>query len=103
MTEELVLTNFKHKPGGIRLVTQTGEYEFWVMTHNIQTINNKRFVSNFQVAIKHNSSRLFIHALSDTTHTAGSSPKHARISIVEYQPDSFIEKGELLFECRAFD
>lgn len=102
-TEEVMLTAIKHQRGGMLLVTQTRNYEFWVMTHGIQTINNKRFINNFQVAIKHKASQLFMHALSDTSHTPGMLPKHARVSLVNYHHDSNLENGELLFECRRIE
>lgn len=100
---EIILTALKHKPGGMILVSQTDNYEFWVMTHGVQTINGQVFINNFQVAIKDKVSKLFMHALSDTSHTPGSPPKHARISLVDYYPDSSLEKGELLFECSHID
>ncbi|MCP4117880.1 MAG: hypothetical protein GY737_21260 [Desulfobacteraceae bacterium] len=100
---EVILKELKHKPGGMILVSQTEDYEFWVMTHGVQTINGRVFINNFQVAIKDKASKLFMHALSDTTHTSERPPKHARISLVDYYPDSSLEKGELLFECRHIE
>jgi len=102
-TEEVMLTAAKHQPGGMHLVTQTSNYEFWVMTHGLQTKNNQRFINNFQVAIKHKASQLFMHALSGTNHSPDTPPKHARISLVDYHPDSSLEKGELLFECSTIE
>ena len=102
-TVEVILKDLKHRPGGMIRVSQTEKYEFWVMTHGVQTINGLRFIYNFQVAIKDKASKLFMHALSDTSHTPDSPPKHARISLVEYYPDSFLEKGELLFDCRHLE
>lgn len=99
-TEEVMLTAEKYQRGGMQLVTQTSSYEFWVMTHGIQTINKRQFINNFQVAIKHKASQLFMHALSDTSHTPGMPPKHARVSLVDYRPDTNLEKGELVLECR---
>lgn len=103
ITKEITLTQIKHKPGGMKLVTQTSNYEFWAMIHGVQTINGQQFVNNFQVAIKQKSSQLFMHALSDTSHTASVRPKHARVSLVNYHPESNMEKGELLFECRHIE
>jgi len=102
-TEEIRLSEIKHKPGGSALVAETDHYEFWVMVHGMQTIDKQDFVNNFQVAIKHKVSLLFMHALSDTSHSADKSPRHARISLVEYYPDSTLEKGELMFECKGFN
>ena len=102
-SSQVTLTAAKHQPGGMQLVTQTSTYEFWVMAHGVQTINRQKFINNFQVAIKHKDSQLFMHALSDTSHTPDIPPKHARISLVDYHPDSTLEKGELLFECRRIE
>lgn len=102
-TKEITLTNMKHKPGGMQLVTQTSGYEFWAMIHGVQTMNDQCFINNFQVAIKHKTSQLFMHALSDTSHTPGNIPKHARVSLVDYHTNSSLEKGELLFECRHIE
>ena len=102
-SSQVTLTAAKHQPGGMQLVTQTSTYEFWVMTHGIQTISSLRFINNFQVAIKHKASQLFMHALSDTSHSPDMAPKHARISLVDYHPDSNLEKGELMFECRTIE
>ena len=102
-TVEIELTELKHKPGGMILVNQTDNYEFWAMIHGVQMINGQRFINNFQVAIKDKNSKLFMHALSDTSHTPGRYPKHARISLVDYYPDSFLEKGELFFDCRHIE
>ena len=99
----ITLTELKHKRGGFILVFQTANYEFWVMTHGVQTINDRQFVNNFQVAIKHKASKLFMHALSDSSHTPETPPRHARISIVDYYPDSSLEKGELSFECHSIE
>ncbi len=63
---KIVLTEMKHKPGGRILLSQTDDYEFWVMTHSVQTINGQQFINNFQVAIKDKASKLFMHALSDS-------------------------------------
>jgi len=99
ITKTTKLTNYKHKEGGAVLVSQTDDYEFWAMVHGVQEINNKKFINNFQVAIKNKHNNVFMHALSDTTHTAERAPKQARLSLVDYHPDSFLEKGELFFEC----
>lgn len=40
-----------------------------------------------------------MHALSDTSHDPAQPSAKARISLVDYQPGSFLENGELLFEC----
>ncbi|MCP4343366.1 MAG: hypothetical protein GY799_31940 [Desulfobulbaceae bacterium] len=95
----IVLSDIKHKPGGAVLVSQTAGYQFWAMTHSVQSINGQQFVNNFQVAIQHKNSKLFAHALSDSSYTPERGPRHARVSQVEYHPDSFLEKGELSFEC----
>ena len=102
-TVEIELTELKHNPGGMIQVSHTDDYEFWVMTHTVQTINGQRFINNFQVAIKDKASKLFMHALSDSSYTPEKSPKHARISLVDYYPDSFLEKGELFFDCRHIE
>lgn len=99
ITKNITLTQVKHKTGGMKLVSQTADYEFWVMTHAVQMLNEQKFINNFQVAIKHKSTQLFFHALSDTSHSADKQPQTARISLVDYYPDSTLEKGELFFEC----
>lgn len=102
-TMEITLTGAKHQPGGMQLVTQTDNYEFWVMTHSVQTIGNQRFISNFQVAIKHKPDQLFMHALSDTSYSPDHLPRRARISLVDYHPDTALEAGELIFDCKHID
>ncbi len=103
ITKEITLTQIKHKSGGMKLVAQTSDYEFWAMIHGVQTINGQQFVNNFQVAIKQKTSQVLMHALSVTSHTASVRPKHARVSLVNYRPESNMEKGELLFECRHIE
>ena len=100
-SKPITLNAIKHKEGGSQLVAQTDDYEFWVMIHGIQRINKVDFINSFQVAIKQKSSGLFMHALSDMNSSSKGKPKLARISLVDYHPNSFLEKGELLFECRS--
>ncbi len=100
-TVEVTLNNYKHKSGGMIRIIQTKDYEFWVMTHGIQKIHDRTFINTFQVAIKTKGNNLFMHALSDITHSPENPPKQARISLVNYYPNSSLEKGELLFECRS--
>jgi len=100
-TDEIRLSAAKHKRGGAKLIHQTNEYEFWVMTHGIQTIENERFINSFQVAVKNKKSKMFSHALSDRSFSAVNQPEYARISLVEYYPDSLLEQNEILFECES--
>lgn len=100
---EITLSAGKHKAGGMHLVSQKGDYEFWVMVHGVQTLEERRSIINFQVAIKHKPSQLFMHALSDTSYDPDKPPHHARISLVNYHPGSGHEVGELFFECRYLD
>lgn len=93
------LVKLKHKTNGAVLVSQTDEYEFWVMIHAQQTLNDQRFFNNFQVAIKDKKTELFMHALSDTSNDSDVKPVRARLSLVKYFTGSFLEEGELLFEC----
>lgn len=96
---DVVLTVSKNLPGGNVRVTRMQGFEFWVMTHGLQRTNNQVVFNSFQVAIKSIKSGLFIHALSDVSFDVSKPPQQARISLVDYHPDSFIESGELLFEC----
>ncbi len=73
-------------------VYQNNNYEFWVMTHSIQKLNTQKFINN-----------LFVHALSDSSFNPEKCPKHARISLVDYQQGTFLEKGKLCFECMNLD
>lgn len=93
------LKNIKSQKGGAVLASQTKDYEFWVMSHSQQTIENKTFINNYQVAIKDKNNGYFMHALSDSIYSPDKNPTKARISLVEYHPDSLIENGELFFEC----
>lgn len=99
VSKEISLTALKHLKGGAVLVSQTNKHEFWAMIHGQQTLNNLTFINNFQVAIKNKKSGLFMHALSDTNHNPESKPKKARLSLIDYASNSFLEKGELIFEC----
>ena len=101
ISKDVKLTQLKHKPGGTALVSQTDDYEFWVMTHGQQTINNVKFFKNFQVAIKSKKTSLFMHALSDTSNDPNKKPIKARLSLIKYFEGSFLEDGELLFECMS--
>ena len=100
INKDISLNQTKHRTGGMKQVSQTGDYEFWVMTHGVQSITGREFFSNFQVAIKHKASQLFMHALSDTSHSPEIQPEKSRISLVDYHPGTTLEKGELVFECR---
>jgi hypothetical protein len=100
---EIVLTNAKHNPGGSVQVSQTDDYEFWVMAHGVQTTNDQRLINSFQVAIKDKTTNTFMHALSDSNYSPAGGPEHARISLIDYHPNSFLEEGELMFECRRID
>lgn len=102
-TRQSTLNSHKHKTGGSNLVVQTKFYKFWVMTHGVQTITNRAFIREFQVAVRHKQSGLFMHALSDMASSPDIPPKRARISLVNYHPDTTLEKGELLFECSSID
>lgn len=101
MSKEVTVSNIKNKSGGVILVAQTKGHEFWVMAHGVQSIGLQSFITNFQVAIKHKASGLFMHALSDTSHDPSSPPKQSRISLVDYHPNSTLESGELIFECNT--
>lgn len=95
------IKNVKNQEGGAVLVTQTKDYEFWVMSHSQQKLEGKSFINNFQVAIKDKKTGLFMHALSDSSYSATQKPSKARISLVDYHPNSLLEKGELFFECNS--
>ncbi len=98
---EVVLAEHKHKAGGrVQLLTWQAK-EFWVMTHGIQSLGEREFINSFQVAIKNVGTREFYHALSDRTFVAGQKPQVGRLSLVEYDLQSGLEAGELLFECRS--
>ncbi len=102
ITRIVVLKHLKHNANGREMISQTDDFEFWVMLHSAQTLDEKRFVNNFQVAIKEKKTGLFAHAMSDSSHSFDVKPKSARISFVEYHPESFIESGELFFKCDSF-
>jgi len=88
-TKQVKLDNHKHEDGGVSLVTQTDSYEFWAMTHGIQsTAGAKAFIRDFQVAIRHKQSGLFMHALSNETNSPENQAKKARISLVSYYPNT---------------
>jgi hypothetical protein len=97
---EVTLSDIKHKPRGSIKFTQTEAYEFWVMAHGVQSTNDHAFINNFQVAIKHKESGLFMHALSDTSHSKNKPPLAASISLVNYHTGTMLENGELFFECK---
>lgn len=99
ISKKVPLTALKHQVGGTVLVSQTNALEFWAMSHGQQTINGQTFINNFQVAIKDKKTGLFMHALSDKTNSPNKQALKARISLVTYFQDSFLEEGELLFEC----
>ena len=96
---DIALSSLKHKKNGAKLVTQTDNFEFWAMIHGSQKANNIVFYKNFQVAIFDKKSNRFYHALSDENVDQNTQPKRSRLSIVEYHENSFLESGELLFEC----
>jgi hypothetical protein len=100
---KVTLQGLKQQAHGAKLITQTKDYEFWVMIHGLQTIGEHTFINNFQVAIRNKHTKEFYHALSDSSYSPKYFPHQARISLVEYQPNTFLEKGELLFECRRLD
>jgi len=99
ITKNVSLTALKHRLGGAVLVSQTDEYEFWAMIHGVQTTGDSAIVNNYQVAIKDKGTGVFMHALSDTTHNANVRPVSARLSLVSYNKNTFLEEGELIFEC----
>lgn len=99
ISKDIELVELKHKAGGAVLVSQTDEYEFWAMTHGLQTINDVTFFNTFQIAIKDKKSSLFMHAMSDTSNSPDKKPVKARLSLVKYFERSFLEEGELLLEC----
>ena len=99
-TKTVILTALKHQKGGAQRVTQTDDYEFWVMVHGVQSLNKQQRINNFQVAIKNKHSGEFMHAMSDRVYSDQAQPARARISLVEYQAGSLLEKGELFFECQ---
>lgn len=98
-SKEAVLSKMKHQPGGAVNITNIGPYEFWVMVHGM-VLGGQSQITNYQVAIKDKRTNQFMHALSDTSLNSNNPPKAARISLVEYYPESLLEKGELLFECK---
>lgn len=83
------------------LVRETTGYQFWAMSHSVQTLGKNQCINNFQVAILHKAGKMFMHALSDSRYMPDSPPQHARVSLVEYYPDSLLEKGEIFFEWRS--
>jgi hypothetical protein len=99
ISQEAVINALKHKPGGAAKVTTIEPYEFWVMVHSMMLGEQPKII-NFQVAIKDRRTNQFMHALSNTSIDGANPINMARISLVEYYPDSMLEKGELLFECR---
>ena len=99
-SRSITLNAIKHIENGSKLVAQTDGYEFWVMIHGVQKLNGVDFINTFQVAIKQKSSGLFVHALSDFNTSPNSQPTQARVSLVSYHPNTFLESGELLFECK---
>ncbi len=103
ITKDIVLTNYKHKPGGMIKISELNGFEFWAMIYSVQKINDQTFINSFQVAIKDKANNLFMHALSDLVFTPNATPNQARISLVDYRGNGQEEKGELLFECRHLD
>jgi hypothetical protein len=100
ISKDIVLTNYKHKPGGMIKISELHGFEFWAMIYSVQRINNQTLINSFQVAIKDKATNLFMHALSDIVFTTNTTPNQARISLVDYWGNGQEEKGELLFECR---
>ena len=98
---DVVLSNHKHKEGGHKLVLERQGLQFWVMEHSVQTLSGVEFINSFQLAVKDSVSGLFAHALSDVSNSPSVAPKSARLSLVDYHTDSFLEKGELMFDCQS--
>ena len=99
ITRDIILTHTKHGAGGMRQVSQSKDYEFWVMIHDVEPVMGQEFIKNFQVAIKHKASKLFMHALSATSHSPEFPAEKSRVSLVEYYPGTTRKKGELIFAC----
>ncbi len=99
ITKKVKLIGLKHQPNGAVKVASYGNFDFWVMIYGMKLDGVEPVIMNFQVAIKDRRSDQFMHALSDTSFDKNKPPQMARISLVEYHPNSMVEKGELLFEC----
>jgi hypothetical protein len=82
------------------MVDSIEPYEFWVLGYGVQTLNDQTFFTSFQVGIRDKRTGAFAHADSDRGSIDGK-PSSARVSLVEYHPSSFLEKGELSLECRS--
>jgi hypothetical protein len=96
---DVKLTGLKHKPSGAKKLTTINGYEFWVMNHSLQNTNNIVRIINFQVAIKNLTTSTFTHALSNS-YTDNLINHSARISLVEYNENQLLEKGEVMFSCK---
>lgn len=51
--------------------------------------------------VKNLSSELFVHALSNVSNAPKVKRQAPRLSFDVYHPDTFIKKGELLFDCKS--
>lgn len=98
---DVVLSHHKHKEGGHKLVLERQGLQFWVMTHSVQTLSGVEFINSYQLAVRTLASGLFVHALSDVSNAPSVAPRSARLSLVDYHPDTFLEKGELMFDCQS--
>ncbi len=98
---DVVLSHHKHKEGGHKLVLERQGLQFWVMAHSVQTLSGVEFINSYQLAVKDSVSGLFVHVLSDISNTPLVAPQSARLSLVDYHPDTFLEKGELMFDCKS--
>lgn len=99
ISKETVISGMKHEPGGAVKIATLAPYEFWVMVHGTVLSKPSRIL-NYQVAIKDKRTNQFFHALSETSPDSAHPPRSARISLVEYHPNSMMEKGELFLECK---
>lgn len=96
---EVSLAGVKNKIDGTEKVFDFSGYEMWAMVHTLQKTENTPRILNFQVAVKKKGTNSFFHALSNTVNEKDE-PLSARISLVEYAEDSFLEVGEIFFECK---
>ena len=99
LTKEAAISGMKHQPSGAVKIATVEPYEFWVMAHGLK-LNKPSQIINYQVAIKDRRTNQFMHAMSNTSLDSANPLKSARISLVDYYPNSLLEKGELIFECQ---
>jgi hypothetical protein len=98
-SKEVSLSGLKDGKNGAKQVFNLNRYELWAFTHAVIEQAGKSLISSIQVGVKNIKTGDFFHSYSNNRGMNAEKPLNAEIRLIDYYPDSFLDRGEIVFGC----